>query len=67
MSEYDSLITAAKQARENAYAPFSNFRVGAAVRANSGRDFHGMQCGECDVRTDVLCGARGDIQGCFGG
>jgi len=35
------LITAAKQARENAYAPFSNFRVGAAVRANSGRVFTG--------------------------
>ena len=41
MGEYDSLITAAKQARENAYAPFSNFRVGAAVRANSGRVFTG--------------------------
>lgn len=41
MSEYDALICAAKQSRENAHAPFSNFRVGAAVRANSGRIFGG--------------------------
>jgi cytidine deaminase len=37
----EALIAAAKQARENAYAPFSNFRVGAAVRAKSGRIFSG--------------------------
>ncbi len=41
MSEYDALILAAKQARENAHAPFSDFRVGAAVRANSGRVYTG--------------------------
>jgi len=41
MSEHDPLVAAAKQARENAHAPFSNFRVGAAVRANSGRIFGG--------------------------
>jgi cytidine deaminase len=41
MSQYDGLIAAAKQARENAHAPMSNFRVGAAVRAKSGRIFAG--------------------------
>jgi cytidine deaminase len=41
MGEYDALISAAKQARENAHAPFSDFRVGAAVRANSGRIYAG--------------------------
>lgn len=41
MSEYEGLIKAAGQARENAHAPFSNFRVGAAVRATSGRIFTG--------------------------
>ena len=41
MSEYDHLISAAKQARDNAHAPYSNFRVGAALRATSGRIFGG--------------------------
>lgn len=46
MSEYDALIAAAKQARENAHAPFSNFRVGAALRAKSGRMYTG-----CNVES----------------
>jgi cytidine deaminase len=41
MSGYETLIAAARQARENAHAPFSNFRVGAAVRAKSGRIYGG--------------------------
>ncbi len=41
MSEYETLISAAGQARENAHAPYSNFRVGAALRATSGRIFGG--------------------------
>jgi len=41
MSEYGALIEAAKQARLNAHAPFSNFRVGAALRAKSGRIYGG--------------------------
>ena len=41
MSEYDPLIAAAKLARENAHASFSNFKVGAALRATSGRIFGG--------------------------
>jgi cytidine deaminase len=41
VSEYDQLIAAATKARENAHAPFSSFRVGAAVRAKSGRVFGG--------------------------
>ena len=41
MNEYETLISAAKLARENAHAPFSNFRVGAALHAASGRIFGG--------------------------
>jgi cytidine deaminase len=39
--DYDALITAAKHARENAHARFSNFKVGAALRTSSGKIFGG--------------------------
>src|SRR5271169_5474892 len=41
MSDFDHLICVAKQSRENAHAAYSNFRVGAALRATSGRVFGG--------------------------
>jgi cytidine deaminase len=49
MSEFDGLISAARQARENAFAPISNFRVGAAVRAGSGRTYAG-----CNIENATL-------------
>jgi cytidine deaminase len=39
--ENAALLEAARCARENAVAPFSNFKVGAAVRAKSGRVYTG--------------------------
>ncbi len=39
--ESKELIESAKQVREKAFAPFSNFRVGAAVKTKSGKIFTG--------------------------
>jgi cytidine deaminase len=41
MADHDALIEAAKRAREHAHAKFSNFKVGAALRAASGRIYGG--------------------------
>ena|SRR5258708_897042 len=42
----DSLVSAAREVREKAYAPYSRFQVGAALRTRSGRIF----CG-CNVEN----------------
>ncbi len=36
-----TLLDAAKAVRKNAYAPYSNFKVGAAIRASSGAIYAG--------------------------
>src|SRR5438270_9461885 len=39
--EQTKLVDAAKHAYENAYAPYSKFRVGAAILLETGEIFHG--------------------------
>jgi cytidine deaminase len=55
--ERTDLIAAAVKAREHAHAPYSHFRVGAALRANSGRIFTG-----CNIENSTfgltLCAER---------
>jgi len=44
-----ALIEAARAAREHAHAPYSHFKVGAALRAKSGRIFTG-----CNVENSTF-------------
>ena len=41
MADLDTLFQAARAAREKAYAPYSNFLVGAAIRGKTGAIFAG--------------------------
>ena len=60
MSALDALFAAAREAREKAYAPYSRFAVGAAVRGTSGRIYAG-----CNVENAAYpvgtCAEAGSI------
>ncbi len=60
-----SLIDAARKVRENAHAPYSRFKVGAAVRAASGKVYVGCNVenvaypeGTC-AEAGAICGDGG--------
>lgn len=57
MNQDSELIEAAKQVRELAYTPYSNFRVGAAVRTKSGKIFTGCNI-ESAAYSGTVCAER---------
>lgn len=73
MTEIDKLFSAASAARANAYAPYSGFAVGAAVRSESGVIFAGANvenvaypigtCAEAGaIAAMIAAGERGVVE-----
>jgi cytidine deaminase len=55
--EKQSLIKLANEARRHAYAPYSNYQVGAALRTKSGRIFTGVNV-ESAAYPTTICAER---------
>ena len=62
------LVTKAEAAARSAYAPYSNYLVGAVVRATDGREFSGVNVenaayplGVCAEKTAISCAV---VAGC---
>lgn len=60
MSAFDKLFDEAKAARETAYAPYSNFQVGAAVLTSDGKVFSGCNV-ENGAYPEGTCAEAGAI------
>lgn len=56
-SEDREVVAVAREATENAHAPYSKFHVGAAVRFESGKILHGSNF-ESEVYPAGLCAER---------
>ena len=62
--ELEKLMEVARKAAENSYSPYSEFRVGAALRLTNGEIGDGNECRKRELRADDLrraggTGARG--------
>ena len=56
-NDYKQLINMANEARRHAYAPYSNYAVGAALRTRSGRMFTGANIENAAYPT-TICAER---------
>lgn len=69
--DWDALVTAAKGAMRNAYAPYSKFPVGAAARVTDGRFVTGCNvenaaygvalCAECGLISQLVLSGGGRL------
>lgn len=57
MADKAKLLELARQARENAYTPYSNYRVGAALLCKDGTVYTGCNV-ECASYGMTICGER---------
>jgi len=54
--DLNNLISTAKQARENSYSPYSNFKVGCALLSKDGRIFSGCNIENSGIMS--ICAER---------
>lgn len=59
-----ALLAFAREAQDNAYAPYSGFRVGAAVIADDGEIFEGCNVENAAHRV-APCAERGAVAACL--
>lgn len=60
MKKYEKLISLALMARENAYAPYSNFKVGACLITEGGQAYLGCNI-ENSSYSHTICAERNAI------